>query len=172
VAAHADVQMIASAASLENLLVVTYQGLVDGAVAGKFGAVPAATLALVQTARRHHRDHANAWNALLADAGHPRVSDSDPQVAPTINQRAAQLHDPAALAHLVLDLEGIVAATSLQAVGGLQNLAAVRTAATIHPVEMQHVAIVNFLLGQFPAPETFARTDAARPPTDEPLAAK
>ena len=43
----------------------------------------------------------------------------------------------------------------------------IKVAATIQPVEMQHSAILNFVLGQDPVPEAFAQTMGARPLTDE-----
>jgi len=33
-------------------------------------------------------------------------------------------------------------------------------------VEMQHAAILNFVLGQDPVPDAFAKTDGSRPVTD------
>jgi hypothetical protein len=38
--------------------------------------------------------------------------------------------------------------------------------ATIQPVEMQHAAILNFVLGQYPVPNAFAKTDGARTLSD------
>ncbi len=44
--------------------------------------------------------------------------------------------------------------------------AGIKTAATIEPVELQHAAISNFVLGKYPVPDTFTKTDGARPLTD------
>ena len=42
--------------------------------------------------------------------------------------------------------------------------AGIKTAATIEPVELQHAAILNFVLGKYPVPDTFTKMDGARPP--------
>jgi len=39
-------------------------------------------------------------------------------------------------------------------------------AASIQPVEMQHAAILNFVLGHYPVPNAFASTALARPVSD------
>ena len=39
-------------------------------------------------------------------------------------------------------------------------------AASIQPVELQHAAILNFVLGQYPVPNAFSPTSNARPLTD------
>ena len=31
---------------------------------------------------------------------------------------------------------------------------------------MQHAAILNFILGNYPVPDDFAKTEGARPPSD------
>jgi len=33
-------------------------------------------------------------------------------------------------------------------------------------VEMQHTAILNFVIGKYPVPESFATTEGARQPAD------
>ena len=48
----------------------------------------------------------------------------------------------------------------------MKSPAGIKTAATIQPVELQHAAILNFLLGQYPVPTRFATTDGARTLTD------
>ena len=45
--------------------------------------------------------------------------------------------------------------------------AGIKTAATIQPVELQHAAILNFLLGQYPVPDSFAKTTAPRTTSDK-----
>ena len=45
--------------------------------------------------------------------------------------------------------------------------AGIKTAATIQPVEMQHAAILHFLLGEYPVPDAFAKSAGARPVSDQ-----
>jgi hypothetical protein len=71
------------------------------------------------------------------------------------------------LAKLALELENGAAATYLAAIGAVKSPAGIKTAATIQPVEMQHAAILQFLLGQYPVPDSFAKTDGARTTSDK-----
>jgi hypothetical protein len=71
------------------------------------------------------------------------------------------------LAKLALGLENVAAATYLNGIQNvLQDNGAIKIAASIQPVEMQHAAILNLLLGSYPIPDSFAKTDGARGPTD------
>ena len=49
----------------------------------------------------------------------------------------------------------------------LGDTGAIQVAASIQPVEMQHAAILNFVLGNYPVPDAFAKTDGARTPDDK-----
>jgi hypothetical protein len=163
-----DLQIAALAASLENLTAATYQMGLDNAAANKLGAVPPAVVTYFQTAKRHHEEHAAAWNAILTSAGKTRVTDPDLTLKPQIDQAFAQVRDFFGLARLALSMENVAAATYLSGIGAIQNNQALKTAASIHPVEMQHAAVLNFMLGNDPAPDGFAKTEGARPPSDYP----
>ena len=161
-----DVQAGAMAASLENLAIFAYSAGIQAAQAGKLGTVPPAVVTFATTARAQHTDHANAWNAIVTGAGYQKVTTTDPAVTPTVQSDFAQVKDVAGLAGLALTLEDIAAATYLNALGVVTSKQAISTAATIQPVEMQHAAILNFVLGKYPAPNAFAMTTGARPPSD------
>jgi hypothetical protein len=161
-----DLAVIALAASLENLAVGTYQAGIDAATKGSLGAVPPAVVTFAQTAQAQHRDHAAAWNAVLTSAGKQAVSGVDLTVKKSVDQAFAQVKDVRGLAELAFDLENGAAATYLAAIGVVKSPAGIKTAATIQPVEMQHAAILNFLLGQYPVPDPFATKQGARPATD------
>jgi hypothetical protein len=163
-----DLQIAALAASLENLTAATYQMGLDATATNKFGGVPPAIVTFFQTAKRHHEEHAAAWNAILTSAGKTRVTDPDVTLKPQIDQAFGQVHDFFGLARLALSLENVAAATYLSGIGVIQNNQALKAAASIHPVEMQHAAVLNFVLGNDPAPEGFAKTEGARPPSDYP----
>ena len=66
-----DLAVVALAASLENLAVQTYGAGISAATAGKLGTVPPAVVTFAQTAKAHHTQHAQAWNAVLSGAGKP-----------------------------------------------------------------------------------------------------
>jgi Ferritin-like domain len=163
-----DLAVAALATSLENLAVATYQAGIDAATAGKLGSVPPAVVTFAQTAQQQHRDHAAAWNAILAGAGKPKVMGVDSTVKTSVIDPAfAKVTDVGGLAKLALQLEDVAAATYLESIGVLESPGGIKTSASIQPVEMQHAAILNFVLGQYPVPMSFASTDGARPLSDQ-----
>jgi hypothetical protein len=161
-----DLAVVALAASLENLAVGAYQAGIDAATAGKLGAVPPAVVTFAQTAQSQHKDHAAAWNAVLTGAGKKAVTGVDLTVKQTVDAAFAQVKDVPGLAKLALELENGAAATYLAAIDGVKSSDGIKVAATIQPVEMQHAAVLNFLLGQYPVPDSFAKQDGARTTSD------
>jgi hypothetical protein len=162
-----DLAVVALAASLENLAVATYQAGIDAATKGTLGDVPPAVVTFAQTAQGQHKDHAAAWNGVLTGAGKKAVSGVDLTVKKSVDQAFAKVKDVPGLAMLALDLENGAAATYLAAIGAVKTPAGIKTAATIQPVEMQHAAILNFVLGQYPVPDSFAKTTGARTVKDK-----
>lgn len=161
-----DLKVAALAASLENLAVFAYRSGLSAAQAGKLGAVPPAVGTFASTAMNQHEQHAAAWNAALTGAGKQKVTETDPALTPTVKNMFASVTDVAGLAKLALDLETIAAQTYQAAVDALSSHSAVQIAATIQPVEMQHIAILNLVLGQYPIPNAFNPTSMARTTTD------
>ena len=147
---------------LENLAVGTYQAGIDAATAGKLGAVPPAVVTFAQTAQSQHKDHAAAWNGVLTGAGKKAVTGVDLTVKKSVDQAFAGVKDVPGLAALALDLENAAAATYLAAINVVKSPAGIKTAASIQPVELQHAAILSFLLGKYPVPDSFAKTTGAR----------
>jgi hypothetical protein len=161
--------MAALAASLENTAVATYQAALDAAQAGKLGNVPPAVAAFVTTAQKQHRDHAAAWNAILTGAKKSAVTGVDTTVTTAVVQPAfAKVTTVGQAAQLALQLESVAAATYLNAIENiLTTTAGIQTSASIQPVEMQHIAVLNFVLGTYPVPDSFAGTSGARPLSDQ-----
>ncbi|HEY1739075.1 MAG TPA: ferritin-like domain-containing protein [Acidimicrobiia bacterium] len=165
--ASVDLKVAALATSLENLAVATYQSGIDAATAGKLGTVPPAVVTFAKTAQAQHKDHAAAWNAILTAAGKPAVSGVDMTVKTGVVDPAfANVKDVTGLAKLALQLEEVAAATYLSGIGVLKSAGGVKTSASIQPVEMQHAAILHFVLGEYPVPDSFAQTTGARTLTD------
>jgi len=162
-----DLAIVALAASLENLAVATYQAGIDAATAGKLGAVPPAVVTFAQTAQSQHRDHAAACNGVLTGAKKQAVTGVDLTVKQSVDQAFAGVKDVPGLAKLALDLEESAAATYLAAIGAVKSPAGIKTAATIQPVELQHAAILHFLLGEYPVPDSFAQMTGARTTSDK-----
>jgi hypothetical protein len=161
-----DLSVAALLVSLENLMVSVYREAL-GERRERLGQIPPATLALIEAAQAQHVEHAAAWNGILTSAGKPGITGVNLTVKSITSDRSlATMRDAGALLSLGQELEAVTAATYLAAIGTLQNNAVLKVAASIHPVENQHVAAMAFLLGRTPVPDGFGRTDAGRPPTD------
>lgn len=161
-----DLAVAALAASLENLAVAAYGDAISAATAGKLGSVPAPIVTFAKTAKSQHYDHGLAWNAAIKAAGHKPITETDPVVTPQITAAFAKVTDVTGVAQLALNLENVAAQTYQSAVPAVTATSAIKVAASIQPVELQHAAILNFVLGQYPVPNAFNPTSLARPVTD------
>jgi hypothetical protein len=174
-----DLAVAATASSLENLGIYAYKAGLVAARAGKLGKVPPAVATFAETAMSQHQDHAAAWNAALVAAGKPAVTATDPVLTPVVNQKFAAVRNVSDLAELALLIEIIAAQTYQNAIPVLSSPTSVGVAATIHPVEMQHAAVLYYVLGRYPGvqgaasnsfmsgdPLAFSPTTLARPVSD------
>lgn len=167
-----DAEVAATAASLENLAVAAYTMGLQAATAHKLGAVPPAVATFAMTAKAQHAAHAGAFNAVVTAAGKPMVTKPDPVALPMVQAAFAKVTDVTGLAKLALDLENTAANTYLDDLGmDLKSSQLIGALATIQPVERMHAAILNFVLGQYPVPDTFemamtGKPGGARPPSD------
>lgn len=160
-----DLRVLALSAALENLAVRAYARVRTRAAAGGYGSVPPAVTAFVAAAQAQHREHAAAWNGLLSAAGRPPVTGIPVRGAASLQATltgAASVHDLAAAAAA---LEVTLAQTFLAAVGTLTDPHALGLAAAVAPVEAQHAATVNLLLGSPPVPQPTLGTGSAVPPS-------
>ena len=161
-----DLAVAALAASLENLAVAAYGDVLSAATAGKLGTVPPAVANFATTVKAQHAQHAQAWNSAIVAAGHTAITKPDPVLVPVVTKDFAKVTNVTGAAKLALMLEDIAAATYLSAVSAVKANSSVKVAASIQPVEMQHAAILNFILGQYPVPNAFSPLADARPLTD------
>lgn len=168
-AASGDLAMVSLAASLENLAVGTYQVAMAGAGSGRFGPIPPAFSSFLATAQRQHRDHAASWNAGLTGVGKRAVAGVDLTLKGVeLDAALGRVKNATDLAKFALFLENVMAATYLDALQErLQSAAAIKIAATIQPVEMQHAAVLQFMIGDYPVPDSFAGSAGARPVSDQ-----
>ncbi|HEX4089286.1 MAG TPA: ferritin-like domain-containing protein [Trebonia sp.] len=161
-----DLQVVAMAASLENSGIATYAAGIKAASAGKLGTVPPAVVTFATTAMAQHKDHMQAWNAVLTAAGKQPVTAVDPVIQPTINTALAKVTTVTGLAELALMVENIAGETYQNGLTVIKSAAGIKTAASIQPVEFQHAAILSFVLGKYPVPNAFTGVSLARPPSD------
>lgn len=156
-----DLDVAKLAASLEVLAVGTYKAALDAATAGKLGAVPPAVGQFVTTAMAQHQAHLDAWNKVITGAGGTAVSTPNATLKPTVDAAFAKVTDVGGAATLALMLEQIAAATYNNAQSVLTGKDAMKLAGSIQIIDAQHVAILLFVLGQYPVPDVFAKIDMA-----------
>ena len=156
----ADVEALKLNASLENLAVFAYGAALDAAPKGKFGkTVPPAVAEFAMQAKSQHAEHAEAFNAALQNAGAQAYTEPTPGLAPTVTEMFEKVDSVPKLAMLALTLENTAAATYVQQMNQLTSAAALSAVATIAPVERQHAAILYYVLGEYPIPDTFVKLD-------------
>lgn len=159
-----DLAVASFAAGLEVLAVGTYKAALDAAVAGKLGPVPDAGAEFVKTAMGHHEEHLAAWNKVLKGAGKPEVTEPDAKLKPFVDSEFGKVKGFGDAAKLARTLEETAAATYLGAIPSLKSKDAIKLAASIQAIDAKHVAILNFVLGEYPVPDVFAKTDKAAKP--------
>ena len=153
-----DLDVAALAAGLEVLAVQTYKAALDAATAGKLGTVPPAVATYVTTAMGQHQEQLEAWNSVLTANDRPEVSQPDAKLKPTVDAEFAKVTSATGAAALALQLEEIAAATYLDAVSKLSSDAAIELAGSIYVIDMQHSAVLLFVLGKYPVPNVFGQT--------------
>ena len=156
-----DLKVVALATALENQAVGAYQAALSAATAGKLGTVPPAVATFVQTAMSQHQDHAKAWNAVLSGAGVPTITNVPLSNQAATLQALGAVTTVGGVANLALELENQAAQTYLFAAGNVSSAGGISTAASIAPVEAMHAAILQFVLGEYPVPDSFLGTSKA-----------
>ena len=155
-----DKSGLATNASLENLAVFAYTTALADAGKGKFGPkVPPAIAEFATHAMKQHQDHANAFNAALVNAGGAKFMDVTPSLKGPVLELYGQVKDLGGLAKLALTLENTAGATYVKQMGEFTSPEALSAVATIAPVERQHAAILSYVLGEYPVPDTFVKLE-------------
>ena len=182
-----DVQMLQTAASIENLAVATYGTALTLPFVPQ---LPKAVQTFVTTTKAQHMDHAQAFNAAITQLGGKAQNEPDPVLLGVVNKAKPTLTGPAPLIDLALQLEQGAAETYVADVGAFSDANARKVTASIMGVEAQHVAVLNAVkalvtaghpeyitlpppLEKLPAaagsvgfPDAFYKTDQARPATE------
>jgi hypothetical protein len=154
------------AASVEVLAVDAYTTVREAGTTAGFGDLPPAIAQYVDTALDHHQVALGAWNAVLVAAGRPAITVAPVDLASAISEQLGAVTDGAGAARVASGLEGLVAATYLDALGKLVSEPAIRLAGSIMSVDRQHISLLLFAIGEYPVPETFATAESAYVPTD------
>lgn len=135
-----DVQVMQTAAALENLAVATY----DTALKLPFMAgVPAVVKTFATTTMKQHADHAKAFNASAKQLGGKEQTAPHPGGLEIVNQAKPNLKTPADVVNLAIELETIAAQTYVADTAALNDVNARKVVASVMGVEAQHISILN-----------------------------
>ena len=145
-----DLARIGSAAAVDVLAVQMYDLVIAAGRQGRLGSMPPAVLPLWQALRAHHSDHARSANTLLSVSHRSAIGQPDRTLGPTVLSLATQARDLSGVATAALLVENAAAATHQDNAANLSGTAATLLATGIAPVEAQHVALWNLLLGHYP----------------------
>ncbi|CAO5239937.1 Ferritin-like domain-containing protein [Frankia sp. AgKG'84/4] len=156
-----DLRVVALAVALENLAVAAYTMALAKAKAGDYGTVPAAVGEFATVARSQHTDHAKAWNGVLSGARLPTITGTPLTIAASEVAKLKATKSVPELAAFALNLENAAAHTYLFAMTNVTGAGGITTAATIAPVEAMHAAILSFIIGDYPVPDSFIDTSNA-----------
>jgi hypothetical protein len=185
----ADVSMLQTAASIENLAIATYGvaltlPFIGGATANSI------VKAFVTKTRAQHQDHVAAFNAAVTQLGGRAQTNPDPVLLGVVNKAKPGLTGPAPVVALAIELETGAAQTYVANTAAVSDTNARKVFASVMGVEAQHVAVllaVQALVAggaadlialppdasKLPAaagsvgfPDSFFKTDEARPATE------
>lgn len=159
--AHEDLALAVLASGAETVAADTYRLIAEAAAAGAVGDVAPAIGEFVGTAGANHTAAAAAWDDLLAAAGAPAPAAPPADFAAELTAAVGELVDAAGAAALGLRVEETLAATYLAALGVATSPDVIALAGSILPVDRQHAAVLRFVLGEYPVPDTFATADLA-----------
>jgi hypothetical protein len=154
-----------AAASTRRLSHVDAAAFPPSGLKGDLAVAAVATFAT--TVKGQHQQHAAAWNAVLKSHGKAPVTVTNPTLTPTVQSDFAKVTDITGLAQLALTLETIAAQTYQVETSKLQSSAAIQLSSSIQPVEMQHIAILYYVLGMYPGAQTSSGTPLAFNPTSQ-----
>jgi len=161
-----DLRIARLAASLEVLAVNTYEAALMAVASGTLGKVPPAIATFAKTVKGQHAEHRDNWNALLTKNSRPAQTAPDPKLNGTVLDGLSKAKSVTDIAELALSLENIALQTYVAGAGATIDRGARLISLTIAPVEAQHAAILNFVLGRYPVPDVQVKNDMARSPED------
>jgi hypothetical protein len=142
-----DVQILQTAASIENLAVATYKTALTLPYIGGSSANPVVTK-FCQVTMGQHAQHADAFNAAVKHLGGKVQNKPDPAFVPVVNKAVASLGNatPAqgalGVVGLALELENIAAETYVKDTTLAKSTSNKALFASIMGIEAQHVAVL------------------------------
>jgi hypothetical protein len=147
-ASSVDVQILQTAASIENLAVATYKTALTLPYIGGSAANPVVTK-FAQVTMGQHAQHADAFNSAARHLGGRAQTKPDPAFVPVVNKAVASLSGASAaqgalgVVGLALELENIAAETYIKDTTLATTTSNKSLFASIMGIEAQHVAVLR-----------------------------
>jgi hypothetical protein len=141
------VQILQTAASIENLAVATYKTALTLPYIGGSAANPVVTK-FAQVTMGQHAQHADAFNAAVKHLGGKAQNKPDPAFVPVVNKAVASLSGASAaqgalgVVGLALELENIAAETYVKDTTLAKSTTNKALFASIMGIEAQHVSVL------------------------------
>ncbi len=142
-----DVQILQTAASIENLAVATYKTALTLPYIGGSSANPVVTK-FAHVTMGQHLQHADAFNAAARHLGGKAQNRPDPAFVPVVNKAVASLNGATAaqgalgVVGLALELENIAAETYVHDTTLAESMPNKALFASIMGIEAQHVSVL------------------------------
>jgi hypothetical protein len=136
-----DVQILQTAASLENLAIATYGIALTLPFIGGSSA-NGVVKAFVMRTKAQHEDHVKGFNAAVKGLNGKEQHNSDPKYLKYVNSQKPKLTDPAAVVGLAIQLEDVAAQTYTKNVSQVSTSDLRQMFAGVAGVEAQHKAIL------------------------------
>lgn len=140
-AGNTDVQVLQTAASIENLAVATYGVALTLPFIGGSSA-NGVVKAFAQMTMKQHQDHAKGFNAAVTQLGGKEQNDPDPKYLAYVNSQKPKLTDAGAVVGLAIALEDVAAQTYTKNVSQVSTGDLRQLFAGVAGVEAQHKAIL------------------------------
>jgi hypothetical protein len=143
-----DIQVLQTAASIENLAVATYKTALTLPYIGGSAANPVVTK-FAQVTMGQHQQHADAFNAAAKSLGGKKQNKPDPAFVPVVNKAVASLGGATAaqgalgVVGLAIELENIAAETYIKDTTLVKSSTNKALFASIMGIEAQHVAVLT-----------------------------
>jgi len=134
-----DVQILQTAASLENLAVATY----EAALTLDFVTAQATIKAFAETTMMQHSEHGMAFNDLAESLNGERQEMPNPKYAPIVEDAKPTLTDAAKVVELAATVEQVATQTYLANLVLLESMEVKEVMASVMGVESQHLAVLR-----------------------------
>ncbi len=139
--APADIQMLQTQASIENLAVATYQTALTLDFIGGSSANPVVK-AFATTTVQQHQQHAKAFNAAIVQLKGKQQTNPDPALLQVVKNAEPGLTGPLPVVALALELEEGATQTYVAFTSAFTDPNARKVTASIMGVEAQHAAVL------------------------------